>query len=190
MRQDKKVYIWGCGDLIRRYINQITDDIYIEGVIDVNPEKWGMTDVLHNGKYLMCSSDELIEGDFVIIAIENPHIVEMIRLSLKDRKIECCHIFEVVDDGFIKSGKYKPDAKIAGPMVKFIDVMVPISKCNMKCEYCYLSHLDVKLDKSQEKINFLQVEWPYIYTLNIDDAVEKNSLIHNHHFKWWFDLAL
>lgn len=33
--------------------------------------------------------------------------------------------------------------------------------------------LDVSLNKPQKK--FLEIDWPYIYTLNFDDAIEKNS---------------
>lgn len=40
-------------------------------------------------------------------------------------------------------------------------------------EYLSRNFLGAKL--SCPKINFLSIKWPYIYTLNIDDAIEKNS---------------
>ncbi|HFI1065323.1 TPA: hypothetical protein ACGPFI_001435 [Proteus mirabilis] len=41
-------------------------------------------------------------------------------------------------------------------------------------EYLEKSFLGVKLDRT--KISFINdIEWPYIYTLNADDAIERNS---------------
>lgn len=147
MKTNKNIFIWGCGNLTKKYIKQIPEEMEIKGIIDIDNNKWGVTDICHNGKKLICGGDELKEDDFVIVAIENPHVVREISQSLDNRKIEWCHIFKVVDEAFLESGKYIPDIKQSGPMVKFIDVMVPIAKCNMKCEYCYLSHLKVELDK-------------------------------------------
>lgn len=146
MQTDKNVYIWGNGSVVRRYIDQIPNDIKISAIIDSNKMKWGSTELVHNEICLMCIEDNLTENDFVIIAIENPQLVEDIGKMLENRHIEYCHIFQVVDEAFLKSERIHTDIKEAGLMMKFVDVMLPTAKCNMKCEYCYLSHLKVELN--------------------------------------------
>ncbi|MFR8712511.1 MAG: hypothetical protein ACLVEN_09840 [Anaerotignum lactatifermentans] len=39
----------------------------------------------------------------------------------------------------------------------------------------YLRNNFTKVELSSDKKNFLDIDWPYVYTLNIDDAIEKNS---------------
>lgn len=146
MQIDKSIYIWGNGNVIRRYINQIPNDLKICAIVDSDNKKWGLTEVKYNGISLMCIEDNLTEKDYVIIAIENPHVVDNIAKKLESRHIEWCHIFKVVDEAFIRNGKYCNNIKQSGLMMKFIDVMLPTAKCNMKCDYCYLSHLNVELD--------------------------------------------
>lgn len=58
-------------------------------------------------------------------------------------------------------------SKIAELYIKQID---DIDKRN----YFVSNFTDVKIQE-KNKIDFLKIEWPYIYTLNIDDAIEKNS---------------
>lgn len=147
MQIDKRIYIWGNGKVVRRYINQIPNDINISAIVDGDKNKWGSTDIIHNGKNLVCIEDNLTEKDFVIIAIEDPHTVGNIAKTLESRHIEWCHIFKVVDEAFIRNKKHNKDIREAGLMMKFLDVMLPTAKCNMKCDYCYLSHLNVELDR-------------------------------------------
>lgn len=147
MKSNKRIYLWGCGNLTKRYIHQIPNTLRIHGIIDSDRDKWGVSGIIHNGENLICQQDNLTEFDFVVIAIENPRAIKEIVSILDKRGIEWCHIFNVIDEAFIKSGKYNPIIKDFGEMTKFIDVMVPIAKCNMKCEYCYLSHLNVDFDK-------------------------------------------
>lgn len=150
MQIDKRIYIWGNGNVVRRYINQIPQDVIICAIVDSDKNKWGLTDVIHNGNRLMCIEDNLTENDFVIIAIENPHVVGNIVKKIESRHIEWCHIFKVVDDAFAQKSHYDNGIKESGLMMKFIDVMLPTAKCNMKCEYCYLSHLNVEFDNMSE----------------------------------------
>lgn len=145
---DKNIYIWGNGNVVRRYLNQIPNDINICAIVDRDKNKWGSTNVIRNGRNLVCIEDNLTEKDFVIIAIEDPHVVDNIAEMLERRHIEWCHIFKVVDETFIRNNKHNNDIREAGLMMKFIDVMLPTAKCNMKCDYCYLSHLNVELDRT------------------------------------------
>lgn len=146
MKKDKDVYIWGCGTLARRYIKQLPNEIEIKGIIDSDIKKRGLTGIIHNGKELNCVKDDLKETDFVIIAVENPHVANSISKILDKRRIEWNHIYKVVDDAFLQKGNYLKGKRKSDGIVKFVDVMVPTSKCNLQCYYCYLSHLEVNFD--------------------------------------------
>lgn len=61
----------------------------------------------------------------------------------------------------------KPFSEIAGLYIQYIDE-------NTKHTY-FLNHFSDVIIKNEDKLNFLNIEWPYIYTLNIDDGIEKNS---------------
>ena len=39
----------------------------------------------------------------------------------------------------------------------------------------YLRDNFTKVEINEEKKKFLEIKWPYVYTLNIDDAIERNS---------------
>ena len=39
----------------------------------------------------------------------------------------------------------------------------------------YLRDNFTKVELNEEKKKFLEIKWPYVYTLNIDDAIERNS---------------
>lgn len=47
--------------------------------------------------------------------------------------------------------------------------------CKKKNELRYLRHNFTHVIIEQEKRQFLSIDWPYVYTLNIDDAIETNS---------------
>ena len=77
-----------------------------------------------------------------------------------------CNKFEELKDS--KEKMYnEPFSQIAELYIKQID---DIDKRN----YFVSNFTDVKI-REKNKIDFLKIEWPYIYTLNIDDAIEKNS---------------
>lgn len=77
-----------------------------------------------------------------------------------------CNKFEELNE--TKGEMYKESfSKIAELYIKQID---DIDKRN----YFVSNFTNVKIQE-KNKIDFLKIEWPYIYTLNIDDAIEKNS---------------
>lgn len=77
-----------------------------------------------------------------------------------------CNKFEELKDS--KEKMYnEPFSQIAELYIKQID---DIDKRN----YFVSNFTDVKI-REKNKIDFLKIEWPYVYTLNIDDAIEKNS---------------
>lgn len=145
-RDFEKTYIWGAGKLFYRYFNQLAADIVIEGIIDSDRRKHGNIWV-NEMQVKCCGTDILTSNDIVIIAIENPKVVNEIASFLESKGIKWWHLFDVVDTIFVNSGKCLAGEKKVGKIKKFIDVMVPIAKCNMKCEYCYLSHINVDFDK-------------------------------------------
>lgn len=61
----------------------------------------------------------------------------------------------------------KSFSEIAEYYIKYVDDEI-------KQRYFLNNFSEVKID-NKEKLNFLKIIWPYIYTLNIDDGIEKNS---------------
>ena len=61
----------------------------------------------------------------------------------------------------------KSFSEIAEYYIKYVDDEI-------KHRYFLNNFSEVKID-NKEKLNFLKIIWPYIYTLNIDDGIEKNS---------------
>ena len=78
-----------------------------------------------------------------------------------------CNKFEELKDS--KEKMYnEPFSQIAELYIKQID---DIDKRN----YFVSNFTDVKI-REKNKIDFLKIEWPYIYTLNIYDAIEKTVI--------------
>lgn len=61
----------------------------------------------------------------------------------------------------------RPFSEIAGYYIKYVDD-------STKHRYFLNNFSGVKIE-DEKKLNFLKINWPYIYTLNIDDGIEKNS---------------
>ncbi|PHR30483.1 MAG: hypothetical protein COA36_00280 [Desulfotalea sp.] len=76
----------------------------------------------------------------------------------------CKHSDELTEDDFEQEG-YK-FSEIANEFFK----RIPKDKYKKILQNCF-----TKVRLSQEKRNLLNIGWPYIYTLNIDDAIERNS---------------
>lgn len=130
-------YIWGNGGLFHRYEKALCS-IRIRSIIDSNPDKWGT-----GCNKLSCISPEEIDGSTpVIIAVEDGEEIKKIAEYLDDKNIKWCHIRNLVDKLFLE--KHNNCKKVTDDKLKmFIDVMVPVTSCNFKCDYCYLSQLNV-----------------------------------------------
>ncbi|EKE05982.1 MAG: hypothetical protein ACD_19C00134G0003 [uncultured bacterium] len=76
----------------------------------------------------------------------------------------CKHSDELTEDDFEQEG-YK-FSETANEFFK----RVPKDDYKRILQDCF-----TKVRLSREKRNFLNIGWPYIYTLNVDDAIEKNS---------------
>jgi len=76
----------------------------------------------------------------------------------------CSHCHEITKDDFKQEG------------YKFSDIADEFFKRVPKEEYKrILQNLFTKVIIHSAKRRFLKINWPYIYTLNIDDAIERNS---------------
>lgn len=75
----------------------------------------------------------------------------------------------------VLSIKYKKDISSfsSTPFAKLCTSFDKQTSIEEKFEYFSDNFTKVEIDK--DKINFLLLGWPYIYTLNIDDGIEKNS---------------
>ena len=142
----KNFYIWGNGCVLKRYIKNIPTDIKIEAVIDSDKKKQGTVCSI-NGKNIPCISPvELDESKAVILAIENPKIANDVIEVLEKEKVEWCHLYDVIDYYYLKNRVKTSNVKSSTKIVKFIDAFVPVSKCNLRCKYCYISQNKYDLD--------------------------------------------
>lgn len=87
--------------------------------------------------------------------------------SYKDYMIDAfCDAEQITDDE--KSAlNNKPFSEIAEYYIKCVDEKT-------KHTFFLNNFSDVKIEDNYKR-DFLNIEWPYIYTLNIDDGIEKNS---------------
>lgn len=139
----KNIWIWGNSKVLKRNINRIEKTIKIMGICDSNPNKWGQ-EIIFNGEKYTCSNPQQINmGDAVVIAVVDNQSVMEISDFLESKKLDYCHIYEVIQ-GYIEkkereitvvdSKEIEADEKI----VKYIDCLVPVKDCNLKCSYCYV----------------------------------------------------
>lgn len=73
----------------------------------------------------------------------------------------CEKIFESIGENV--TGEF---STVASNYDRYVDI-------NIRNDYLKKNFINVELDKV--KINFLNIDWPYIYSLNIDDAIERAS---------------
>lgn len=62
------------------------------------------------------------------------------------------------------------DSKPFSQVAKYYNQLIPSSERKI-----YIAENFVNVNLTQERKDFLKINWPCIYTLNIDDAIEKNS---------------
>lgn len=141
IKEKEKIWIWGTGGLMKRYINRIDPKLFINGFCDSDNRKWGKQ---FSDRSLFCHDKALLsKEDSVIIAIEDLDVIEEISKELDEKGIDYCHIYDAVK-GYIAyvDGRVSPLKKVTNisdkKLVKFIDCFVPIKKCNLRCKYCYI----------------------------------------------------
>ena len=150
INNSNEYYIWGNGNLLRRYLNQLPKELKISAIIDSDENKWGKTDIQIQGEKINCiSPNYLSEDSIVIIAIESSNIVYEIKEFLNKKNIQFYHMYEIVDKMYIENDTlFKSKQEYySDKIVKFINVTVPVYFCNLGCSYCYLGQNEVDLKK-------------------------------------------
>lgn len=141
LKKAKRIWIWGMGELSGHYIHNLEPSLPIIGVCDNNPAKKGMIFEIRGKRFQCCSPDQIRNGDGVVIAVREQSAAKEIEKILERKQAIWCHLFDAVRAYYdsLKEGTFfaensEKDQKI----VKFIDCLVPIDRCNLRCSYCYL----------------------------------------------------
>lgn len=98
----------------------------------------------YTAKNIQCKGPESIEKDWIIvISIQSESVREDIEKYLDERHVLHCTIYEMIDEYHKKlEQKYDSEKKEIGvyeeKIKKYIECIVPIGKCNLRCSYCYL----------------------------------------------------
>lgn len=156
--------------MLRRCVKQLPKELVIEAVIDKDLEKNGEMVPLREKVSVKCISPSDIDtSNFVIVALENPVYIREVSNYLDEKGIRWCHIFEVIDADFLSAYKsaYTSDDKCNTKIVKFFDTIVPVTSCNLRCDYCYLEQNN---KKTENGIAF------YHHPLYIRKALSKKRL--------------
>lgn len=48
------VYLWGNGNILKRYWNQLPKELKIKGIVDSDASKCGLSEYTRDGTYLQC----------------------------------------------------------------------------------------------------------------------------------------
>lgn len=141
IKMRKRIWIWGTGGLMNRYVNRIDPGLFLAGFCDSDSQKW---EKKFSGRKLPCQDKALLgEEDSVIIAVESLEAIEAISKELDEKRIDYCHIYEAVKgyiDDMDNSAPVleEPIIDLDKKLVKYIDCYIPIKECNLRCKYCYI----------------------------------------------------
>lgn len=138
-----KIVLWGLGKCFFKYIDTIREHISVKCVCDKDLSKIGKT---FYGLYCI-APEELEEGDFVVIVIQNPAVIREIKVSLGEKNDFCtldealvfCNIQDeekIVDEN--ERMLSPDDTKWDNVMRKYVGIHVPATTCNLSCPYCYI----------------------------------------------------
>lgn len=140
----KEIIVWGVGEVFNKYFDFLDPDLNIVAIADNSVKKIGKK---YTSRSLVCiSPQEIKDNQTVIIAIKSKEIVKSISSLLDERKISYCHIFDAIkfyEEKMLVSDKNniklnEEDGNNIPKICKYIDCMVPVGRCNLKCKYCYV----------------------------------------------------
>lgn len=156
VRKRERIWIWGMGEFSKKWIYNLDPELPIVGICDSSLSKKGKIVELRDDKRLVCClPDEIDQNDGVIIAVDNNKAKQEIKNFLVSKEIAWCDLFDAVEAYYSLLDKdldLNENLVKSNKIVKFIDCLVPIDKCNLRCSYCYL--------KEGVKFQNRKVPWP------------------------------
>lgn len=151
--EGKKYAIWGAGQELNRLIHYLSPDLPIVKVIDSDVRKQG-----HEFTYrkIECISPQDIHSDWIVlIAVKDLESQRAIANQLHDLNVEYYTIYDFIEKYQKESIRIydmnnQPKKKIEEDRIKkYIDCIVPVGICNLKCPYCYLGDNSKKNNKEK-----------------------------------------
>lgn len=143
IRDNKKIIIWGTGQMLLKYYDRLDPKINICAFCDTYEYKW--SDCFMDGKPCI-SKNDISEDNAILIAIKDMDSIREVEKELDERKIKYCHILDAV-----KGYLWEKDAEVLSKieqdeiiendenrLVKFFDCGLPYTNCNFRCSYCYI----------------------------------------------------
>lgn len=143
---EKRIWLWGMGDLFNTYSSLLNPSLNLVGVCDSDISKQGNEVKVYDEVYIIKDPCEIKNDEAVMICILDVNIEKQIKAILDEKGIDYCHIYEAVDEYWVsKESNMNTLMSLDDKMVKFIDCVVNVDACNLKCDYCYIGqHSDYK----------------------------------------------
>lgn len=147
----KNIIVWGFGEHLRTVIDKINPKLPIKYFCDSNKEKVGMQ-IEYGNRMYSCVSSSIVKKEkdvLVLVAVRLKSDYLAIEHELNQSNIVCVHINELVKDyqqhwekneieKYDKSMKNVAEPEELDKLKCFVSISVPIQKCNLRCEYCYI----------------------------------------------------
>lgn len=143
IRNNKKIIIWGTGQILSRYYDRLDPKLNICAFCDTYEYKW--SDCFMDGKPCI-SKNDISTDNAILIAIKDMDSIKEVTKELDERKIKYCHILDAV-----KGYLWERDAEVLNKLkqdeiidqgdetlIKYFDCGLPYSNCNFRCNYCYI----------------------------------------------------
>ncbi len=146
---NNEVIIWGVGRYLEYAVDRIDPKLNIIALCDSDSLKWGRR--FTNRNILCISPDEALDHEniHVYICTIRDDVTEEIVSILKNRQLSYSHINEAIREyqpiwESIEISKYdktfgdEPDPEGMDELRFFASIAVPIERCNLRCDYCYI----------------------------------------------------
>lgn len=145
------IIIWGVGDYLAAVLERIDPNLPVRYFCDSNAEKHGVQ-IEYGGRKYSCVSSEIVEKEenvLVVVAVRAKSTYQAIERKLSLLNIVCVHINELLKEyqkrwEEIEIEKYDramqnlPEPEGKEKIKCFVSISVPVQKCNLRCEYCYI----------------------------------------------------
>lgn len=149
MCQDE-IVIWGNGDYLKNIIDKIEPNLNIVSVIDMDPCKQG-EELIYGDKILVCcewNEEKFKHIKKILVATRSVENVSAIKEYVKNIDTEVIHIntevekykteWEKLQINNFENNRKNMIVDESEKIRCFVSVTVPISYCNLQCQYCYV----------------------------------------------------